>query len=159
MTWTVLLTAPQREFHVRDDLTLSDVPAYVPVEFRLGKGRVSRTLKRPIAPGYVFADIADWGMLRNVDGLRSRPVLAIDGQPVAVSPAELHAIMELSRPSSELVRGSIRLTPGQRVEIKRGNLITINGIIDRILKRGRAIALVEMMGKTHEITITEDMVA
>jgi hypothetical protein len=159
MTWTVLLTAPQREFKVRDDLTLSDVPAYVPVEFRMGKGPGARALKKPIAPGYVFADIADWGMLRNVDGLRSRPVLAIDGQPITVSPAELHAIMELSRPLSALARGNSRLTPGQRIEIKRGNLIKLNGIIDRILRNGKAIALIELMGKTHAITITEEMVA
>ena len=159
MTWTVLLTAPQKEFRVRDDLTLSDVPAYVPVEFRLGKGRHARALKRPIAPGYVFADVSDWGMLHTVDGLRSRPVLAIDGQPLTLSPAELHAILELSRPLSELKRGTTKLTPGQRIAIKRGNLITINAIIDRITKHGKAIALFELMGKTHNVVVTEEMIA
>lgn len=159
MTWTVLLTAPQKEFKVRDELTFSDVSAYVPVEFKIGKGPTARALKKAIAPGYVFADITDWGMLRTIDGLRSRPVLAIDGKPITVSMPELHAIMDLSCPLADLRRVACRLTPGQRIEIKRGNLIKLNGIIDRITKRGKAIALVELMGKTHEIVVTEDMVA
>lgn len=156
--WTVLLTAPQKEFRVRDDLTLSDVPAYVPVEFRMGKGKPAGILKRPVLPGYVFADVPDWGILRTIDGLRSRPIILINGQPVTVSATELQAVMDLARPVSSIVRPGTRLKPQDRVAIKRGAMATVDGLITRILADGRAVALVHMLGKTHEVIVTDDMV-
>lgn len=157
MTWTVLLTAPQREFKVRDELTLADVPAYVPVEFRLGKGQPAGILKRPLMPGYVFADVTDWGMLRSIDGLRSRPIILIEGQPVTISPDELQAVMDLSRPVANILRPGTRLRPQDRIGIKRGAMATVQAVVARILADGRAVAVVHMLGKTHEITITDDM--
>jgi transcription antitermination factor NusG len=159
MTWTILLSAPSMEFKIRDTLTLSGVSAYVPVEFKLGKGKPASIRRKPIAPGYVFADVDDWAILHSVDGLRSRPLLMVDGKISTISPGELASIIELSRPSSELKRPGQRLTPGQRIQIKRGNLIAINAIIDRITKGGKAVAVVDMLGKQHEIVVTEDMVA
>lgn len=158
MTWTILLSAPSMEFKIRDALTLGGTPAYVPVEFVLGKGKPATIRKRPIAPGYVFAQIDDWAILHSVDGLRSRPLLMVDGRIATISPGELASIIELSRPSSELKRPGQRLTPGQRIQIKRGNLIAINAIIDRITKRGKAVAVVEMLGKRHEIVVNEGMI-
>ncbi len=158
MTWTVLLTAPQREFKVRDDLTYGGVRAIVPVEFRLGKGRQPRALKRPILPGYVFACIIDrWSILHQIDGLRSRPILTIEGRPVVVSPAEIQAAAELSRPLAALERGPTRLRPGQRIAIKRGHLATLDGLVTRITASGKPVAVVEMLGKAHEVVVTEDM--
>jgi len=158
MSWTVLLTAPQREFKVRDELTLTGTSAYVPVEFRLGKGKPAGILKRPVLPGYVFADVADWGQLRTIDGLRSRPIILINGQPVSVSPAELQAVMDLARPVANIVRPGTRLQPKDRVAIKRGAMATVEGLITRILADGRAVAVVHMLGKAHEIIVTDDMV-
>jgi hypothetical protein len=159
MAWTVLLTAPQREFKVRDELTLSEVEAYVPVEFRLGKGRLARALKRPVAPGYVFANVSDWGMLRTIDGLRSRPVCLVDSLPVQLTANEVTAIQALSRPLTELSGPTHRLRPGERIAIKRNHLATIYALVTRIDKKGRPIATVDMLGKSHDVVVTEDMIA
>jgi hypothetical protein len=144
------------EFKIRDTLTLSGVSAYVPVEFRLGKHR-HRPI--PVAPGYVFAEVEDWGSLRHVEGLRSRPLLMVNGEIATINPAELARIVELSRPLSLYKRDNGRFRPGQRIQIQRGNLIAINAIIDRVTKRGQPIAIVEMLGKKHEIIVTDEMIA
>jgi hypothetical protein len=155
MTWTILLSAPSMEFKIRDTLTLSGVPAYVPVEFRLGKHR-HRPI--PVAPGYVFAEIEDWGSLRHVEGLRSRPLLMVNGEIATITPAELARIVALSRPLSLFKQDNERFKPGQRIQIQRGSLIAINAIIDRVTKHGRPVAIVEMLGKRHEIIVSEDMI-
>jgi hypothetical protein len=97
--------------------------------------------------------------LRHVDGLRSRPLLMVNGEIATITPAELARIVALSQPLSLFKQDNGLFKPGQRIQIQRGSLIAINAIIDRITKHGKPIALVDMLGKKHEIVVTEDMVA
>ncbi|MEY4641107.1 MAG: hypothetical protein RLZZ227_1101 [Pseudomonadota bacterium] len=156
MSWTILLSAPSMEFKIRDTLTLGGTPAYVPVEFRSVKCRKPV----PIAPGYVFAETHDWGGLRCVEGLRSRPILLIMGRVATLTQEEVNAIEALSKPISSLRSDTgTRYKPGDLIAIKRGALVTLNALVTRITKDGKPIAIVEMLGKQHEIVVTEDMVA
>ena len=156
MAWTILLTQPQMEFRVRDELHRKGAWALVPVEFRLSKGRHQRALRRPVLPGYCFAAIEDWNILHRVDGLRGRPVMMIGAAPAQMSQREINAVEVLSWPLAAIRQTGNRLRPGDRIRIKVGAMADLSACIDRITKSGRAVATVELFGKTHAVTLTDD---
>lgn len=178
MAWHILLTTPGSEFKVRDELHRKGAWALVPVEFRLSKRKDQRPLKRPVLPGYVFASIDDWNVLHTpsirtvrvgpddfaheagppqpIDGLRARPIATIDGRPVCLTQKEVDALQVLSRPLAALRMPGNRLRPGDRIKIKVGAMADLNACIERITKKGKAVAVVELFGKTNHVTLTPD---
>ena len=153
MSWTVWLTTPQMEFKVRDALIDLDVGALVPVEFRWAKRKDADPLKRPLIPGYCFADVQNWSQLQRVDGLRARPVLMIDGRPAAMSAAAVKAVERLSKPLSALRDAGRRVKIGDRLRVKLGHLTDLQADVARITAKGQPVALVTMFGKSHEVTL------
>lgn len=145
MSWTILLTTPQSEFRVRDELIERGAPTYVPVEFRWSRGEKKRPIRRPVIPGYVFASIDNWAMIfgRPLNGLGARPVLLIEGVPSRLSPAAVTALIALSKP----IRGP------ERVRLKLGHLTDLQADVARITAKGQPVALVTMFGKSHEVTL------
>lgn len=158
MAWHILLTTPGAEFKVRDELHRLGMWSLVPVEFRLSKRKDGRPLRRPVLPGYCFADIEAFHLLTSIDGLRSRPVMMLDGRPAAMLPREVTALEALSRPLAAIRSPGTRLRPGDRIKIKVGAMADLTACIDRITKRGRAVAIVELMGKRHEISVEPEQV-
>lgn len=156
MAWHILLTTPGSEFKVRDELHRKGAWALVPVEFRLSKRKDQRPLKRPVLPGYCFALIDDWRIVQNIDGMRSRPVLMLDGRPAVMTDREVKALEVLSRPLAAIRMPGNRLRPGDRIKIKVGAMADLSACIERITKKGKAVAVVELFGKTNHVTLTPD---
>ena len=158
MSWTILLTTPQNEFRVRDELHRRGLSAYVPVEFRWARGKTKTVLRRPVIPGYVFAEVHRWADLgpdasgRAVDGLRSRPVMLIEGRPAVMTQAAVVALEALSQPRAKVARGT-RLNIGDRIKIKLGALTDLQADVARITAKGQPVAIVQLFGKQHEVTL------
>lgn len=174
--WTILLTTPQSEFKVRDELHRRGLSAYVPVEFRWQRGKAKRILRQPVIPGYVFADITDWrqlvtrttrtvrigendfihqeGMTELIDGLRSRPALEIEGKPAVMAPHAVAALQTLSRPITEAAGGN-RIAVGDRIKIKIGALTDLQADVARITAKGQPVAVVQLFGKDHTVTLVD----
>lgn len=172
MSWTILLTSPQSEFKVRDELIERGASAVVPVEFRWTRGKAKRIVKQPLLPGYVFAEIENWstlvqrttrtirigkddfvheeGMAHLLDGLRTRPVLMIEGAPARLSPSAVNALLALSRPIQG-PRPTVRI--GDRLRVKLGHFTDLQADVARITAKGQPVAVVEMFGKRHEVTL------
>lgn len=158
MTWTILLTTPQHEFRVRDALIDRDMRALVPVQFRLSKARSGGALKRPLIPGYCFAVVEHWGHLQRIDGLRSRPVLMIDGRPAVLTQSVVDSIEALSRPLAALREEGRRFRPGDRIRVKVNAITELQAEIARITMAGNPVAVVELLGKRHEIVLSPDQI-
>lgn len=156
MAWHILLVTPGNEFRVRDELHRKGAWSLVPVEFRLSKGKDQRALKRPVLPGYCFAEIENWQILDRIDGLRSRPVLMMEGRPAPLTQREVNALEVLSRPLMAIRSPGKRLRPGDRIRIKVGAMADLSGCIDRITKAGKAVALVELFGRTSPVTLNRN---
>ena len=154
MSWTILLTTPQSEFRVRDELIERGASAVVPVEFRWSRGETKRPMRRPVIPGYVFAVIDNWATVftRPLSGLSSRPVLLIEGRPALLSQDAADALLALSRPIQEL-RQSVRI--GDRLRVKLGHLTDLQADVARITAKGQPVAVVQLFGKAHEVTLTD----
>lgn len=152
MSWTVLLTTPQMEFKVRDEIHRRGAAALVPVEFRWSRGGVKRPVRQPVVPGYVFADIERWETIfaKPIDGLRRRPVLLIENRPASLSPAAVSSLLGLSKPIQG-PRPQVRI--GDRLRVKLGHLTDLQADVARITAKGQPVALVTMFGKSHEVTL------
>ena len=155
MTWTVLRSAPSREFKARDELHRLGLPAYVPVEFSVsayGKGR--ETIRRsPLFRGYVFAGVAfdQWPVVAGVREIKG--AILIDGSPARLSQAELDAIELLSRPL-ERSRG-VRWRQGDTVQIRRGAFASLSGVVQRV-ENGKVITEIAMLGKLCRVPLKPD---
>ena len=152
MSWTILLTTPQSEFRVRDELIERGASAVVPVEFRWSRGETKRPMRRPVIPGYVFADIERWEVIfgKPLDGLRTRPVLLIEGRPANLTANAVSSLLALSRPIQG-PRPQVRI--GDRLRVKLGHLTDLQADVARITAKGQPVAVVEMFGKRHEVTL------
>ena len=156
MTWTILLTTPQSEFRVRDELHRRGLSAYVPVEFRWTRGKAKRILRAPVIPGYVFAEVNRWESLggKPIDGLRTRPVLLVEGKPASMTATAVVALQALSQPLAKVARGS-RLNIGDRIKIKIGALTDLQADVARITAKGHPVAVVQLFGKDHTVTLVD----
>ncbi len=154
MSWTILLTTPQMEFKVRDELIGRGASAIVPVEFRWSRGGVKRPVRQPVIPGYVFAEIERWETIfgKAIDGLRRRPVLLIESRPASLSPAAVSSLLGLSKPAQG-PRPSVRI--GDRLRIKIGHLTDLQADVARITAKGQPVAIVQLFGKNHEVALTD----
>ena len=152
--WTILLTTPQNEFRVRDELHRRGLSAYVPVEFRWQRGKAKRILRAPVIPGYVFAEVNRWESLggKPIDGLRARSVLLVEGKPASMTANAVVALQALSQPLAKVARGP-RLNIGDRIKIKIGALTDLQADVARITAKGHPVAIVQLFGKANEVTL------
>lgn len=159
----VLVTPPQRELKCAAALRLAGMDAWTPVEYRYR--RASHHSKRKTVAPYVLlnryvilaAPSIPWGTLGE---LRDRGLasgyLSIDGQPAALPRS---AIERLRRIGDDAQPSGVRLNHG----IKVGDMCLIvygafagQTIRAKRIKRERATALVQFLGRTIEVEIPLD---
>lgn len=162
MIWLAFRATPGLEFRVADDLgKLADtvmVPASSVTIRRRSKGE-PRKITRPIAPGYVFAAwkggfqaLEDcWHPMRLIRGLHG--VLRFGDRLALLSPLDVAALRAMAVAEAEATIAPSR-SKGDRVRIKRGHYAAIRGIVER-LERGNVVAIVDMFGKRHRVTVPE----
>lgn len=150
--WTILLTTPQNEFRVRDELHHRGAAALVPVDFRWSRGGIKKPVRQPVIPGYVFAEIERWETVFGtpLDGLRRRPVLLIEGRPATLSPNAVTSLLGLSRAAAG-PRPRVRI--GDRLRVKIGHATDLQADVARITAKGQPVAVVQLFGKQHEVTL------
>ncbi len=153
MSWHILRAAPRSEFKIRDELHWLGLSALVPVEFSVasfGKGREA-IRKAPIVRGYVFADVSprDWSSIAAIREVKG--AMLINDRPATLHASEVEALELLSKPLHR--PNSSRLRPGDQVAIRRGAFASLRGVVDRIEKNGKVVAMVELFGKWSEVKL------
>ena len=155
----ILRVAPQREFHVRDELIWRCVPAFVPVEFTSTRYPSGREVDRvcPLMRGYVFADAGAslelWPVIGATDGVVG--AIWVDGRLAALSADEMRAVETLSKP---LEREQQPIwARGDLIAIRRGAWAQLSATVDRI-EGGRVVAIVTLFGKDSEVRLPMDQI-
>lgn len=151
--WTILTTTPQTEFRARDELHRLGLSALVPVEFRMRQAaRMKSFVRRPVLPGYLFAQIGpdDWSAVRAIDGVRLP--LQANGRWCTLSPVQVSALELLSQPAEQRQTGH-RYRLGDRIRIRRGAMAELEAVIAS-LDGGHIVAVAQMFGKEHRVKIS-----
>lgn len=156
-TWRILSVIPPTfdrwaEFDVRDRLHTMALRALVPAELSLGYRQ--KIKRRPIAPGYVFAEFPDdvYPAIRLIPGVRG--VIGFGGQWGGISQRQVDAL-ELLSTGLETARKISGYKLGQRVAIKRGAMAELHGLIAEIDAKGRVHADIDLFGKVSRVRVSE----
>lgn len=157
LRWYVLVTAPQKERQVADELTRDGLAAYVPLMVfevvRRGK-RIQRE-KLPVGR-YLFAGLPEgrepsFGLVEAVTG-----VLGASGEPVAIAPDALQAFSDVLtgyRPDlAQEFDG--RFVVGDEVRVTEGPFRGHVAEIDSLLWTGNVRALVRLLGRMTPVDIS-----
>jgi transcription antitermination factor NusG len=162
-TWHIMTVHPQMEQAVLRNLHRRDIPARLPIEIRRlrrsGSTRPGENIvtRRPLMPGYIFVgwkDAPPMMQLRQVPGLRG--FLRQEGGRgplVTLTPEEFQAIEIMSKGiETTPLRQERRVSLGDKIEIRRGAMVTLQGLVRRI-EGAHVMVDVEMFGKTNEIRL------
>lgn len=151
--WYAVHTSAQREKKVSEYLLRSGVEQFLPVyeNRRQWKDRVV-TIETPLFAGYVFVRIPLVEKLRVLSAPGVARFVCMNGKPAAI-PEE-----DIARVKSGMVKGAIPhpyLTVGRRVEITRGPLAGLSGILVRKKNNLRLVVCIDSIARAMAIEISE----
>ena len=136
-------TAPQQEKKAQAELREAGIKAYVPVENKTRRfgHHVKRTVKVPVAPGYVFAN--------------AKPAFAkhVKARVGGVSRSDLARFYKASRPEKQ-TEPSSRFAIDDQVSIKVGTFANLTGTIMQARAKMYLVA-VPMFGKDCIVALPE----
>jgi transcriptional antiterminator NusG len=143
--WFALTVKPNHEHTAARALANQDFEAYLPVHRvrRQWSDRIKET-DAVLFPGYVFCrfDLAQRSRVLNSPGVRS--IIAAGKDAACVEDAEIASIRTLVASRRPILPWPF-LRAGERVEIRRGPLENLRGIIVRVKDSLRAVVSVEAL--------------
>ena len=151
--WYALFTRHQHEKSVASALSKKSYEVYLPLfhSVRRWQDR-AKALWLPLFPGYVF--IRE-GMDRQLQILTTPGVIHIvkwGGRPAIVPPGQLNAIRQIIE-SCPSVETHPYLQSGDRVRVKTGPLMGLEGILTRKKGAARLVISMEMLGRAAAVEI------
>jgi len=151
--WYALFTRHQHEKSVAFALSKKSYEVYLPLyrSVRRWQDR-AKALWLPLFPGYVF--IRE-GMDRQLQILTTPGVIHIvkwGGRPAIVPPSQLNAIRQIIE-SCPSVETHPYLQSGDRVRVKTGPLMGLEGILTRKKGVARLVVCMEMLGRSAAVEI------
>jgi len=163
LTWYAFTCSPQLERRAWDGLEKINVePARLelPRSYRGRDGR-SRTVMRPLLPGYAIANVAGpipWALLRMIEW-QGRPivhdVLRSGGAPRAIPAAEVERLMQYLVDNLVGFReGPGRLRPGAKARVSIGRHDNRETVIQRVLSESKCTVMIRMFGTVREVQTT-----
>jgi transcription antitermination factor NusG len=157
--WFALRTTPRHEKRVHERLLGRGVESFLPVWERWSRWKDRRKLVQlPLFSGYCFAHFA---IQDRLDVITTVGVLGIVGSNRGPEPVEDEEIESLRR----LIRSSLRFDPcpsikvGMRVEVVRGPLMGVRGVLVRKDSKDRLVISVDLIRQGAAVTIDASDVA
>ena len=142
--WFALRTAPRHEKRVHERLS-GQVESFLPLCERLSQWKDRRKrITVPLFPGYCFARFALTERLIVVKTFGIAGIVGANGTPEPVDECEILSLKKLVE--SRLPYGSVLgLRPGMEVEVIRGPLTGVRGVLIRTDARYRLVIAVNVI--------------
>lgn len=160
MIWHCIRTRPGTEFAIRDALIEDGACCVVPTMWQWRKTRLSPPKPHcvPMFSGYIFAGFPfppDWYALATNHKGWMGP-LRINNEPARLASATVEAAEMLLQPLSAMSMPGRRLTPGEKVRIRRGKMAEIKATILGIDSHGARVMTSLFGGRA--VTVPLDMI-
>jgi transcription antitermination factor NusG len=153
--WYALFTRHQHEKSVAFALSNKSHEVYLPLYRSVRRWRDrAKELWLPLFPGYVF--IRE-GMDRQLQILTTPGVIHIvkwGGRPAIVPPSQLNAVRQIVE-SGPSVETHPYLKSGDRVRVKTGPLMGLEGNLTRKKGVARLVVSMEMLGRSAAVEVDE----
>ena len=158
--WYAVYSKPRQEYAVRACLRSQGVEVYLPVLRSSGKKRLQERAEKPFFARYLFARMdlsaVPLSSVKWMPGVTR--MVSFGGQP-AIVPDEIVEWLKdrLARVDLQDYHEGLPLRPGDRLRVTTGPLQDMEVIYDRRLSsQGRALVLVEMLGRLSRCEIGLD---
>src|SRR3990172_11416982 len=143
--WFAVRTAPRHEKRVHERLLGRGVESFLPLWERWSRWKDRRKLVQlPLFSGYCFAHFAIHDRLEVITTLGVRGIVGSNRGPEPVEDAEIESLRTL-------IRSSLRFDPcpsikiGMRVEVVRGPLMGVQGLLIRKDSKDRLVLSVDLI--------------
>jgi transcription antitermination factor NusG len=158
--WYAACTASRHEKSVAEHLRQRDVECFLPLYETIHRWNNGRhRVQLPLFPGYIFVRMALRDKLRvlQVPGLAH--LVSFSGVPAVLPRTEIESLRNALK-SGVMAEPHNYLTVGSRVEIRRGPLQGMQGILLRHQAQYRVVISVEMIMQSIAVEVAaEDVVA
>lgn len=157
--WYALRTRSRHEKRVRLQLDSRRIEAFLPLIARRSRWK-DRTVEVqfPLFPGYCFARFPWVERLQALTTSGVVEVLGSNGRAIPVSDGEIEAVRRLVT-STLPVDPHPFLEPGMAVEVRRGPLHGLRGILIRKAAKARLVIAVSLIRQGASVEIDADDVA
>jgi transcriptional antiterminator RfaH len=156
MNWFALYTNPRAEKRAYTELVRNGIEAYLPLQRTLKQwSDRKKWVEEPLFRSYIFVKInqASYFDVLNTPGIVR--YITFEGKAVPVPPKQIEAIRyflsEIGPLSEE--RGNSDLTPGSKVEIIRGPLHGLTGLVVDFQGHKKVRIEIEALGQFLNLTI------
>jgi len=160
--WYALITRSRFEKKAADDLTGKGITAFLPLttEFRKWSDRMKK-VKVPLIRSYVFAktnpsDYHHYQSVLHTVGVAR--IVSFEGKPAKVPDNQIEALQRLTEMGFTLQVETGNLPPGTPVEISRGSLKGIKGMVIRTGNKHLLVIRLDIADKNIQVTLPQELV-
>lgn len=156
--WYALRTRPRAEKAVCEMLAWNKVESYLPL--KVGRQRLDdqrKQVQRPLFPGYVFCHASLQIPFRIVSIPGSLGFVGCAGCPTPVPDAQILALRRLED-SRRVLRASGLFAEGQKVRVRSGALMGLEGRIHKVKKEYLLVVSIELLQRSVCVSLDEDCV-
>ena len=155
MNWYALYTNPRSEKKAHAELLIKGIDAYLPLQRTLKQwSDRKKWVEEPLFRSYIFVKIPQ---SRYFDVLNTPGIVryvTFEGRAVAIPPKQIDAIRYYLDDNAALQEeGDVNLEAGTSVEIIRGPLKGLTGILTDYQGRRKIRIEIEAIGQTVQVTI------
>ncbi len=151
--WFALRTAPRHEKKVHERLTNQGLESFLPLCERLSRWKDRRMrITAPLFPGYSFARFGPAERPRVIKTAGVASIVGLNGIPEPVEDREIDNLKRLMG-STLPYDPCVGLDPGMEVEVVRGPLTGVRGILVRKDSRYRLVVSVNVIRQGAAVEI------
>lgn len=153
--WYAAYTCANHESRVSEQLAAREVEHFLPVYRSVRRWRDRRVeLDLPLFPGYVFVRLGLRDRLRVLQIPSVARLVGFGGSPTAL-PDEEMMILRAGLDSRLVAEPHTYLTEGRRVQVRRGPLTGMRGILLRRRGRARFVVSMELIMRSMAVEMDE----
>lgn len=157
--WFALRTSPRHEKRVHERLIGHGLESFLPLCERVSQWKDRRKrIEAPLFPGYCFARLRRQDRLAVVKTPGVAGIVGAGGAPEPVAESEIMSLKKLVE-SRLPYDPCLTLRPGMEVEVIRGPLIGVRGILVRHETRYRLVIAVDVIRQGAAVEIDASEVA
>jgi transcription elongation factor/antiterminator RfaH len=152
--WYAIYTRPRWEKKVAHLLEEKKIEHYLPLQKILKQWSDRRKwVREPLFRSYVFVHIEPEGYMTVLQTTGVVRFVTFEKKAVAIPPVQIEAIRTFINTGEEMISEEVNMEVGDKVRIKRGPLIGLEGILVSISRKKRVRIMIEGIQQSLHIKV------
>jgi transcription antitermination factor NusG len=154
--WYAVHTRSCQEAQIEKHFRIRQIESFLPQYHvvKAWKNRCTKTLARPLFPGYIFAHISPSERIRILETPNVVSLVGTSGRPVPVSDIEIEALREGLHIRKAEPHPFLKI--GKRARIKHGALAGMEGVVVRGNNCSRIVISLDLIMQSIAVEVDSD---